>query len=238
MRPVTDATERIRLRRSRDRRRTALTVVVSLLVVLAVGAATWLVGFSSVLAVRQVTVTGTRTLSPDEVTRAAAVEVGLPMARVDAAAVEARVAALAPVKTVTLQRQWPSTIILAVTERTPVFAVKQNHGTGYLLVDETGKAFREVASPPTGLLRVTAADAALLGDVAAVVAELPPQLRDQVEQIDIVTRDGITLKLTSARTVVWGSAERSRFKATVLLALLQQKGTTYDVSAPDFPAVR
>lgn len=238
MRPVTDATTRIRLRRRREQRRTALVVAICVVVVLAVGAATWLVGFSSVLAVRDVTVTGTRVLSPDVVEQAAAIELGVPMARIDADAVEARVAALAPVKSVALERHWPNTVTIAVIERTAAFAVRQNHGSGYLLVDDTGRAFTEVVAPPADLLRVTAADATLLGDVAAVVAELPPDLRRQVLRMDAESRDGITLVLSGSRKVVWGSAERSRFKATVLLALLKQKGTIYDVSAPDRPAVR
>jgi len=235
---VSDATERIRLRRRRETRRTALTVTISILVVLAVAAATWLVGFSSVLAVRDVTVTGVQTLSAEQVEQAAAIQLGTPMARIDGAAVEQRVAALSPVKEVTMERHWPSTITLVVTERSPLFAVKQNNGSGYLLVDSTGIAYTEVATMPKGLVTATAADASLLPDLAAVVVELPEELRTQVKSISAASRDGITLTLTSSRKVVWGSAERSRFKVTVLLALLKQKGTTYDVSAPDFPAVR
>lgn len=34
-----------------------------------------------------------------------------------------------------------------------------------------------------------------------------------------------------------GSPDRGQRKATVLLALLKQKAATYDVSAPDAPAI-
>ena len=37
--------------------------------------------------------------------------------------------------------------------------------------------------------------------------------------------------------VVWGSADQSALKAQVIVPLLQQKGTVYDVSAPSNPTV-
>src|SRR5699024_11164423 len=150
-----------------------------------------------------------------------------------------RVGALAPVREVHVGRQWPSTVTIEVTERTPLYAVQQNQGDGYLLVDREGSAYTTLPEPPDGLLLVTADSAELLPDVATVVAALPGELREEVHGVSADTRDSITLRLSDERTVVWGSAERSDYKATVLTALLKaRKGTVYDVSAPDWPAVR
>lgn len=239
MRPVTDATVRIRRQRRRSRLRLVVRALVATLVALLLGAGVWLVGFSPVLAVQRVEVTGTSVLDAATVERTAAISTGTPLARLDVAGIERRVGALAPVREVHVDRQWPSTVTIEVTERTPLYAVQQNQGDGYLLVDRDGVAYTTLPEPPGGLLVVTADSAELLPDVATVVAALPDELRDQVHGVSADTRDSITLALSGGRTVVWGSAERSDYKATVLMALLKaRKGTVYDVSAPDWPAVR
>ena len=83
---------------------------------LVVALAGWLVLGTSVFGVRDVVVSGASILSPDEIRQAAAVRPGTPLARVDLAAVRARVAALAPVATVRVDRDWPDTLTVAVRE--------------------------------------------------------------------------------------------------------------------------
>ena len=67
-------------RRRRGRRRVLRGVLALLLAVLVAGAA-WVVYFSSVLDTRVVTVTGAQALTPEQVTTAAAVPLGRPLAR-------------------------------------------------------------------------------------------------------------------------------------------------------------
>lgn len=239
MRPVADATTRIRRQRRRSRLRGVVRgLVVGVLVVL-LGAGVWLVGFSPVLAVQRVEVTGTTVLDAAAVEDAAAIPGGTPLARLDVAGIEQRVGALTPVREVHVVRHWPSAVTIEVTERTPLYAVRQNQAEGYLLVDRDGVAYTAVPEAPEGLLVASADSAELLPDIAAVVATLPDDLRSAVRGVSAKTEDSIRLSLTKKRTVVWGSAERSDYKADVLMALLKaRKGTVYDVSAPDWPAVR
>ncbi|WP_198532699.1 cell division protein FtsQ/DivIB, partial [Carbonactinospora thermoautotrophica] len=81
-------------------------------------------------------------------------------------------------------------------------------------------------------------DAAALRGALDILAALPPSILRQVRSVRANTPDDVVLRLSGDVTVRWGSAERSADKATVLAALLRQKGTVYDVSAPDAPAVR
>lgn len=239
MRPITDATSRIRRQRRRSRLRIVVRWLVACVLVAVVGAGVWLVGFSPVLSVQRVEVTGAAVLDPAKVEQVAAIRPGTPLARLDTGAIEKRVGALTPVREVRVVRHWPSAVTIEVTERTALYAVRQNQADGYLLVDRDGVAYTEVAKPPKDLLVASADSAELLPDVAAVVAALPDDLRPMVASVDAGTRDSITLKLSEGRTVIWGSSERSDYKAEVLLALLKaHKGTVYDVSAPDWPAVR
>ena len=59
-----------------------------------------------------------------------------------------------------------------------------------------------------------------------------------VDYVAVRTVDEITLHLRDGRLVRWGSADQSEEKAAVLLALLDRKAQTYDVSVPGAPTTR
>ena len=105
--------------RGRVRRRTRLVVLATVLtLVLLAGAAGWLVLGSSVLGARAVEVVGASRLTADEVVARAEVPTGTPLARLDTGAIADRVAGLAPVLRVSVDRDWPSTVRITVVERT------------------------------------------------------------------------------------------------------------------------
>ncbi len=235
---VADATGALLQRRRRNRRRLALRVLVGVLVLALLGTAVWLVGFSSVLAADRVTVTGTRLVTSTTVTRTAAVPLGTPLARVDLDEITTRVESLAPVKSVQVDRTWPHTVAITITERTPVYVVSA--GGSSTLVDDQGVAFATVAKRPDDLVRaaITTDDPVLLRSVAIVAQSLPSTVRDQVDRIEASSPESIRLKLKGNRDVVWGSADQSIVKGQVLAALLKKKATVYDVSGPANPTTR
>jgi cell division protein FtsQ len=214
-------------------------VVASVLLLAVVVGGIWLVWFSSVLAVQKVDVSGATTLSRSEVLDAAQVPEGEPLARVDIAAIAARVRALAVVKTVDVTREWPHGVRITLTERTPVAVVEL--GGRLRGVDADGVVFRAYAQAPPGLPHIqttsdTSPDA--LAEGAAVVAALPDPIATRVDHLEVVTVDEITLVLKDGRTVQWGSSDQSDLKAEVLQALLRHRGHDFDVSAPGQPTVR
>lgn len=235
---VTDitATIDVRARRARRLRRVLVGVLVGVVVLLGVGL--WVVRHSSLLDVRRVEVSGTSILSADAVRKAADVTVGRPLARVDVSAVSSRVAALPPVREVTVSRHWPHTLRIEVTERQVVYQLR---GSGqYRWIDRQGVTVATSPTPRKGTVwAVTATtDPRLLRDVATVVASLPPGLRRQVDHVEATGPDSISLRLTKGRTVVWGSADRSDLKAKVAAAIIGAKGSVYDVSSPEHPTAR
>ncbi|SDE52532.1 cell division protein FtsQ/DivIB [Auraticoccus monumenti] len=242
---LADARPALALRTRRRRRRRLRAGVVLVLLLAVAGGLTWLVGWSSVLAATSVEVEGASVLDADEVTAAAAVPLGRPLARVDTGAVESRVAALLPVREVTVTRSWPSTVRIEVGERTPVLAT----GTagGYALVDAAGVAYTTVDDVPDGVVRAELRGSGgmpaderteLMVDLATVATALSPGLREQVESVSTDSADTIELALTGDRVLEWGSAEDSDLKAEVALVLLEQEATTYDVSVPSHPTIR
>ena len=203
-------------------------------------AAVWVVGFTGVLGVRTVAVTGTRALSADQIRSVAAVPDGQPLARVDTGAVADRVRALAGVARVVVSRSWPRTVRITVTERRGV-AVLRRDGAGWL-VDGTGVVFQRAPAGPRTLplLEVPGArpdDAGTRAALAALTA-LPPVVIRQVTVVRAPTPESVTLTLSRGRTVLWGGAEQPAAKAAALTALLRRPGTHYDVSTPSVVTVR
>lgn len=208
-------------------------VAAVLVLILLVVGGTWLVYFSSVLAVQGVDVTGTTTVSASQIRTVARVPEGEPLASLDLQAIRSRVESLAVVREADVSRKWPDQVLITVEERVPVAVV--DIGGRIRGMDATGVVFRDYAKAPDGLPRVetetgTRADA--LREAAEVVAALPPALARQVDHVEVKTVDQIALVLKDERRVEWGSADESATKAEVLTALLRRDATTYDVSVP------
>ena len=208
----------------------------------------WALLGSKLLIVRSVQVTGTGPLvSRAEVLRAARIQPGLPLIRVNAAAVAARVERIQQVQSATVSRSWPSTVTIVVLPRTPVFAVAS--AGGYALVDAFGVTVRQsVTRPPAlPLLTVGAPGAPPAGSVrgsqavraaARVLAELPPPVAHQVRLVLAASASAVSVRLTDGIVVVWGSPRRGAEKARELLLLMPTHARYYDVSAPGTAVTR
>lgn len=222
----------------RDRRRRTALIVATLVVLAVVG--TWLVAFSPVLGVRTIEVQGNHVVSAAQVERAAAIDKGTPLIRLDTDAAARRVEALSVVASAQVRTSFPSTVVITVDERDPVGYVQAHDRT--MLVDRTGDQYRAVANPPGGLPRFDVpadADAQTTGGAVATVARaLPAKLLGRIEVIHALDPSAITLVLTDGRTVEWGSATRNAAKARVLAALLKQPGTQIDITDPGQPFTR
>jgi len=208
----------------------ALTLVVGL---------TWLVLFSSVLAVQGVRIEGNALLSDRDLQRTAAVPLGEPLARVDLDAIRDRVAALAPVAGVEVTREWPDQVVISVVERTAVAVVRI--GSAWKGIDADGVYFRDFARRPRELPLITGPDdigREALQEAARIVGLLPDSVAARVEHLEVATVDQISLVLRDGRIVVWGSAEQSADKARVIEVLLKHDAQTYDVSVPGQPTTR
>jgi cell division protein FtsQ len=231
---------RARAARSARRRRLLRHTGNALVVLLPLLALAWVLLASDWLGVDRVEVTGTSRLESAEVVRVAAVQPGTPLARVDTAAVEARIGTLAPVAEVAVRRSWPGTLTVQVRERVPAAGVLRDGGVS--LVDATGVVFGTEPALPEGVVRLQVAApgpadpatrAAL--DVHAV---LPAELRGRVRIVRADSPSAVVLQLEDGREVVWGRPGQSATKAAAVLALLSRPGSVYDVSAGDVVVVK
>ena len=225
-------------RRRADPWRTAFFGVLAL-ALLAV--AVWALLGSSLLAVRQVQVIGNHLVPAAEVRAVAQIRTGTPLARVDTGAVARRVEQIGPVLSATVSRSWPHTIVISITERTPVLAVALAGG-GYDLIDPHGVVVRSADRRPAGMPLLTSAPAVLRGSTgilaaATVLRHLPPALRTLVRSVSAasastVSASTVTLHLAHGITVVWGGTGQDAQKTEVLDSLLRTHARYYDVSDP------
>lgn len=226
-----------RFRKRRMGRSAATPWVTAAVVALLAALAGWVTYGTSFLGVRDIRVTGVDILSASEVSHAARVKPGTPLARVDLSAVRQRVARLVPVDRVTVHRDWPHSIVVDVTERTAVAAVPQ--GKKFVLVDRSGVAFHTVAARPSGIPVVALKALPDAKAAVQVLAALTPQLKRELASVTVDGPARIRLKLTGDREVVWGDAADSGQKARVATALLaRDDGKVFDVSAPDVVTIR
>jgi cell division protein FtsQ len=223
-------------RRSWRRRAVALTAIVLVLALL--GGSLWLVYFSNVLVTKRVNIVGVHNLTPSQVSLAAQIPLGVPLARQNLELITARATSLRAIESATVTRNWPNTMTVRVVERRPVLAVRE--ADGYVIVDKFGVAFQTQPTPPPNvvLTDLSPGNAPLLSEVATVAAALPDKLRGKAGLITANSRDSIALILGSGRKVIWGSSADSELKAEVVTALLKRKPQSIDVSSPHNPAVR
>jgi cell division protein FtsQ len=226
---------RTRLRRW-SRTRTVLVVVAVLVLV---GALVWVVAGSSLLTVRTVQVRGVTGSLAAQVAAHADDQLDKPLARVDLDAVRRSVEEVPGAADVSVHRSWPHTLTIDVTARRPAAVVRADGG-GYDVVDPTGVVLSHTAKRPSQLplVVVGVGPGANAADGLVVLRSAPPAVRKRVQKVDVQSAQDIRLDLDRGVTVRWGSAEAGARKAQVLGALLGQKASVYDVSAPDLPTTR
>ncbi len=195
--------------------------------------------FTPAMSARDIVVTGTGTVTREEVLDAAQVRPGTPLLQINTDKIADRVAAIRRVASARVQRQYPSALRITIVERVPV-AVK-DFPDGPHLFDRDGVDFA-TAPPPPALPYIDVADPgpsdpATRAALQALLA-LRPEVAGQVAKIAAPSVSSITLTLGDGRVVIWGSTDRTEEKAEKLAALLTQPGRTYDVSSPDLPTVK
>jgi cell division protein FtsQ len=211
-----------------------------LMVLAIVAGVAWALLESRLFVVRGVEVTGTHLVTPAQVRSAADIPAGLPLIRVNEAAVAHRVERLRQVESAQVSRDWPNRMLISVTERVPALAVPG--GQGYDLVDKHGVVVETVSEQPldTPILALpggSAQPSALRGNpavyaAAVVVRELPRYLAKSLVSVRAPSAIEVTLRLRNGVSIVWGGTDRPAEKAKELAVLMRTHARSYDVSAP------
>ncbi|MEI5584812.1 MULTISPECIES: FtsQ-type POTRA domain-containing protein [unclassified Agromyces] len=224
-------------KRSRLRRMTWIVGFASVVVLALLAAG---VAYSPLMALREIRVEGASRVPAADIRAAFDDRMGTPLPLIATEEVRRALSEFPLIETYSTETVPPGTLVVRIVERTPVGVVGTS--TGLVSVDAAGVVIERVDAAPDGLPLVVA-DGGLDGDAyraaGAVLRSLPADLRAGVARVTADTPDDVRLELAEGAVVVWGSAEESSLKATVLARLMAasppDEVDRYDVSAPLSP---
>lgn len=203
--------------------------------------------YSPVLAVRTITVEGTKMLTTQQIQAALEPLEGRPLPQVSDSEVSALLQPLVQIKAVTTQARPPSGLLVQIQERVPVALLKQ--GATFQLVDIEGVQLSSTTDPSSVQLPVIDGGSGAMGKdlfhaITAVLGALPADVLTRLSDASAKSVDAVELKLIDGQTIVWGNAGEKELKAKVLEALLRAPADpknpvrVYDVSVPRHPVTR
>ena len=241
------AARRAEVRAARRRARLRRTLLVATLLA-GLGAGGWFLQ-SEHARVRDVTVTGTVRLAPDEVVAASGVRRGAPTVWLWPPRIARAVEALPLVATAEVRRRSLVEVAVVVEERRAVYAA--THAGTTVLVDRTGLVIDagtdprlptvRLATPPPDPGGLVAAHAAL-ANAHRVWTGLSGPLRSRVVALRAPDEDGLALELADGPVLLFGRAEQLEQKVRAAGAVLADVAgspvTLVDVRVPDVPVVR
>jgi cell division protein FtsQ len=206
-----------------------------------VGGGAWLVGWSPVLAVRQVRVEGLTGADAQAAAALARQRLGTPLIRVDTEALALEIESRKGVAEARVDRSWPGTLVVVGVPRKAAIVLKNSQGQ-LEVVDSDGIRFGIVGSRPAGVPYVIAGGSGAASEDAlraalGVVRALPADLARSVTEVRISSANLITFR-TARTTIVWGGGGDETRKVALVKALLPRRPDVIDVSAPDTPVTR
>lgn len=212
-------------------------ISISTAVVLFVGGLIWLFYFSNFLVVKKITVVGElQHTTAEAVVSEVDIRNGVPLARLDQKAIQKSLAGITSVATVEVRRVWPSEVVLAVTERTPIAISKS--ATGWMLVDAEGIEFGSLSQRPSELVEVSAKTNLALVAATEVVPNIPVWMKSELLLVQAESANDLRFLLKENRLVRFGNSQSQVEKFRVLKTLLTIPASVYDVSAPNLPITR
>ncbi|MET8799827.1 FtsQ-type POTRA domain-containing protein [Nocardia sp. NPDC004568] len=217
-------------------RRFRLWALPALALVITLAALAW---FSPLLSVREVRIEGAGEIPEEQIRELLQVPQTGSILRIDTAAMAARVATIPKVRSARVQRMLPSTVRVRIEPRTPVLYYDSPEGAH--LLDADGIEYA-IEPAPIGVPQLVTARPGSTDELTraavAVARVLPPALEVQVKTVRAMGASDISLTLRDGRTVLWGSSEDGERKSAVVVPLLTQPGTVFDVSSPSLVTVK
>lgn len=205
---------------------------------------------SPLVAVRNVEIDGATRTPADVIAQAVGTVKGRPIYSLNTGAVQRRLEALPWVREARVERHWPRTLRITITERTPVAFAPAGDGSLRLL-DVDGRVVDVAAAAPPALVEVvgpaapgapgSTVDPAALGALR-VAGSLPASLMGKVVQAEWNDQGEVRLGLVPRGRVLFGPPTQLTEKLLALATLLANvDGATIgevDVRAPDSPTIR
>jgi cell division septal protein FtsQ len=215
-------------------------------VLIVFGAGSYLLGWSSLLTVKQIEINGAPTLiSEKTIAKSLNLSLGDKLARVDSRALANRLKANDWIESADISRNWINgKVVIDLQPRTPV-ALYTAPGKPQVALDASGASFQLMGQVPAGLPKVSSSSVASGLIAIEVFTEMPKEFSEGIERLTAVSPTNILIDgKFSDRTmqIVWGAGEDLSLKIKVITALLElpenKSIRLIDVTAPHAPIVK
>ncbi len=222
------------------------TLVASALAVLIFGGGSYVLGWSNLLTVRSIEITGAPTEQSKElITRSLDLQIGEKLARVDPRSISARLVANDWIQSSQVSRNWLNgKVAISITSRVPV-ALYTEPGQPQLALDAYGTTFILPADLPEGLPKVSATSVASGLVAIKVFTELPREFSAGIDRLSAARPTNLLIYgVFSGQDlrIIWGDGLETDLKIKVITALLDQPENKLmrmiDVTAPHAPIVK
>ncbi len=219
------------------------------LILIATISLVYALGWSNLLSVKKIEISGTTQVSSVQQTlnqTSAHLQIGKPLARVDLRVIRSSLLHISWVGEAKVTRSWINgTITIQISERTPIATFTTASGE-VKLFDASGAEFTSLAAN-AGLpvIEFTTTDPAARKAVAELLSELPSDLLSGLAGMRVSSPAMIEMSTKfSSRTITirWGDNRDMVLKTKVLRALFtlpeNSKANIFDLSAPTAPIVK
>ena len=222
------------------------TLIAAALALLIFGGGSYLLGWSNLLTVRSIEITGAPSEQAKElIVRSLDLQTGAKLARIDPRSISARLATNNWIQTSQVSRNWLNgKVEITVIPRTPV-ALYTEPSQPQVALDASGKTFNLPADLPDGLPKVTATSVASGLAAIKVFTELPTEFSANIDRLSAARPSNLLIYgVFSGRDlrIIWGDGSDTDLKIKVITALLDQPENKsirmIDVTAPHAPIVQ
>lgn len=216
------------------KRRTRMPWLFWLLSILAI-VTWWALYQSKWFLIEEVKVEGIKRLDQQTVMQVAKVELGEPVISANPGAISKRLSAIAQIKSVEVERGWPHSVLIKVTERKPVAASIGR--TGFNLIDDEGMlAGRAKVKPKKFRVIEAKPNTPAMKSAVQVAMALPAKWK--VAKISAQNGNNVLVTLIHGQTIAFGSGDQAKLKVKVVGSLIINNYRHINVSTPLSPTVR
>ena len=214
--------------------------------VLIFGAGSYLLGWSPLLSVRSVEITGAPTKeSALAISRSLDIADGEKLARVDPRALSNRLRSFDWIESSQVSRNWINgRVSISITTRTPI-ALYSEPGKPQVALDASGEIFTTPGSLPNGLPSVSATSVGSGLAAIKVFTEMPTEFSSGIDRLSAARATNLLIYGVFGGhnlRIIWGDGEDTDLKVQVIEALLKRDENKnlrmIDVSAPHAPIVK
>ena len=226
------------------------------IVILLVGVIAYILGWSTLLTVKQIEITGTSSqvvISNQLASKEITLTPGMKLARVDVRGINRSLSEMKWLDTYSIKRSWISRdISIAVIEKTAVAKAK-GANSQLLYFDKNGEIFKPISAKQIALqssLPLVISDKneeADLAEVALLLAMLPDGFNELLAGLDCISigKSGFIVMKSAINgknvRINWGRADHVAQKIKVLQALVKlpenKAASNFDLSLPTSPIV-